>query len=340
VGGERTDQILARVQSDVVAYQPGYCHVLAGTNDVAQAVPMATIQANFTAIWNVLDAAGIRVLTGTIPPRATYTGTMQVDTLLLNNWLRAQGRVRRNLTVIDYFSVLVAPGLATGRTDLQALDPVDGIHPTAIGAGIMGRELSTTISTFAPASLDLPTAENIVGNGNLLQYWNRFRQSTAMTVAPPSGWVQSWTGTVPTFSGVARTDNIPGKWQQIVVPSGTQGTMDAFSYAFAAGTLQPGDTIYATAEYQVSSLPQSPGGGTSGFGMVLGTSTALNSGGARSGDLYYFAGNPNFPSFDRSGVFRTPPYIIPTGGADTTVLVRFFMTAGTYLLDRVGIFKV
>ncbi|MEN8582808.1 GDSL-type esterase/lipase family protein [Burkholderia sp. RS01] len=70
VGGERTDQILARVATGVLSYKPGY--VTAGTNDVAQAIPMATIKANLAAIWSMLDATGIRVVATTIP-RATPT---------------------------------------------------------------------------------------------------------------------------------------------------------------------------------------------------------------------------------------------------------------------------
>lgn len=88
---------------------------------------------------------------------------MQNDTLILNQWMRAQGRTRRNLAVIGCFSTIVAPGLATARTDVTAIDSTDNIRFTATGAGIAGRELATVISGLVPASFDLSTAEKIDG---------------------------------------------------------------------------------------------------------------------------------------------------------------------------------
>lgn len=81
-----------------------------------------------------------------------------------------------------------------------------------------------------------------------------------------------------------------------------------------------------------------PRGGTSGLGLILSTATALTASGPRSDDWAILQVSQNYPVFDRTGVFRTPSFVVPSDG-DTAVLLGIYMTEGTYKLDRVGIFK-
>jgi lysophospholipase L1-like esterase len=85
----------------------------------------------------MLDAAGIRVVATTIPPRNTYTGTMLADLHALNAWIRLQGRSRRNFRVADIYSALVNAG--TGYLSGYS---ADGIHPGNKAAPAAGKAIA------------------------------------------------------------------------------------------------------------------------------------------------------------------------------------------------------
>lgn len=203
VGGETTTQILARVQSDVIALKPGWCHAQGGTNDISAATPLATIQANLSAIWDALDNAGIRVITGTIPPRQTYTGSQKADTENMNAWIRAQGQARTNLIVVDYYSVLAFPASGTYSTGGVTYD---GIHPSSIGAHLMGQLFAQTVGPHIPQNTILCTVEtdatNLIPGGRFIG----------------AGWTdKTIPGTVVTTQ--ARTDVVQGSWKVFTTPA-------------------------------------------------------------------------------------------------------------------------
>lgn len=50
VGGDTSAQLLARIQADVIAKAPNWCHIMIGTNDARASVPLATYKANVQAI--------------------------------------------------------------------------------------------------------------------------------------------------------------------------------------------------------------------------------------------------------------------------------------------------
>jgi lysophospholipase L1-like esterase len=68
VPGNTTSQMLARMQRDVLDYDPDILFVLGGTNDVGTGVPDSVIVANITRIVETAQAHGISVVLLTIPP--------------------------------------------------------------------------------------------------------------------------------------------------------------------------------------------------------------------------------------------------------------------------------
>lgn len=109
VGGQRTDEILARI-ANAVALAPGWMHVLAGTNDVGQDVPTATSTANLTAIYDAVQSAGIRLIVGTIPPRTTASAGQKERAAALNQWIREEASRRVGVILVDYEAALTDQG--------------------------------------------------------------------------------------------------------------------------------------------------------------------------------------------------------------------------------------
>lgn len=89
--GETTTQILARVQSEAVAFRPVATVVLGGTNDLGADRSAAAIQTDLQAIYAALDAAGITAILVTIPP-GNFSAPREATRQTVNAWLRGRGR--------------------------------------------------------------------------------------------------------------------------------------------------------------------------------------------------------------------------------------------------------
>jgi len=71
VNGQRTDEILARFNRDVVQENPHWVIILAGVNDVYQGSSMEMIKSNLVALYQRSLAAEIRPVACTILPYNT-----------------------------------------------------------------------------------------------------------------------------------------------------------------------------------------------------------------------------------------------------------------------------
>jgi lysophospholipase L1-like esterase len=331
VGGETSAQILARVQGDVVAYTPGWCHVQAGTNDIGQGVSAATTKANLTAIWDALDTAGIRILVGTIPPRASYTGSQRADAELLNSWIVDQGRQRANLVVVDYHAVLAYPG-TSGAGAYNLTYNYDTVHPSVSGAYAMGRLLADTLTLLVPPANFLLTGEGDARN--LLTANTRFLSGGSGGVIGGWGLTTSGTPTL-TYAKVARTDNVPGNWQSVVMDPANGVNFVLVNNASVGASLAIGDTVTGALEYQLSGLDATGTTGTKAFQLIL---TAYNGSSFTSVATDLATATENFPTASRSGVLRTPPLTVPSGTTLMQLQIKAF-GGGTYLFDRAAIYN-
>lgn len=147
VGGERTDQVLARVPGVLEGYNPTWVSVLAGSNDVAQDIAVATITANLTAIYDLVTADGAGLIIYTLPPRADGSGTQGQALRDVNAWLRANHTTWPDALFVDWSDAL-------SENDNEA-DPVDAyfddlVHPNATGRTVMADVLAPVLAT-APA---------------------------------------------------------------------------------------------------------------------------------------------------------------------------------------------
>jgi lysophospholipase L1-like esterase len=325
IGGETTTQILARVP-DVIALNPGWVWITAGTNDVNGAVSFATTKANFGAMFDAFDAAGIRVAVLTLPPRlaGSYSGTAKADTLAINEWLRQQARLRPSLVVADIWPSLADGSSSNYVSTLWGFNPTsDGVHLSATGGYAAGKVLAEALRPYVTTNV-VPFSNPSPG-ANLLTSANARPAGT--TTSDATGW--SGTGT-PTYSDVVRTDGVGGSWKQYAVAS---GTIVRNTNATVDGTrLAIGDTINGILEFSVSSMDQAAANDAQGIALYL---RSWN-GSAYTSTVYAF----NYyrqPNVDHAGVLRTPDFVVPSG---TTLVSLTLELRGsmTFKFDRPGIY--
>lgn len=138
IAGQTSAQVRARFAEDCLALHPAVVHILVGTNDIAgNGGPMTLddTRANLSAMASAAQAAGIKVIIGTLLPTIEYNwrpGQQPVPKIAeINAWIR-QEAAARNYVLADYFTPLAAPD-----GSLKAQYSRDGVHPNANGYKIV-----------------------------------------------------------------------------------------------------------------------------------------------------------------------------------------------------------
>lgn len=219
IPSNKTDQMLARLQTDVIDKNPGVCIILAGTNNVGSPMvdplTLGSPSNDIVQIVARLKTAGIRPVLCTIPPRSDNLA-LNVNVVQYNAWLTVWGE-HEGVQVVDFYSALVNPatgGFATGMGE------ADGVHPTPVGNGKMADLL---VASLAPALPD--TKPRLVGSAadtsDLLGGVGLF-----LNDAGADGYGDGWTisGTAVGLTPSLVTDaTILGKWQKISRAAGSTG---------------------------------------------------------------------------------------------------------------------
>ena len=128
VNGERTDEIAARFDRDVLAARPRVVIILAGVNDVYQGLPAERVTRQLRAMYDRAIAAGIAVVAASIIPYDSATQGQNVEMHDINAWIAAQGAKDPRITFVDTRAAVAAPG----HPDQLSGSP-DGLHPDVDG---------------------------------------------------------------------------------------------------------------------------------------------------------------------------------------------------------------
>jgi lysophospholipase L1-like esterase len=128
VNGERSDQIAARFDRDVLAAKPRVVVILAGVNDVYQGRTAEAVQAQLKGMYERARQARIPVIAGTIIPYNTATPDQNARMRAINAWIVAEAGRDTNITVVDTRKAAAAPG----NLDQLSGSP-DGLHPDVAG---------------------------------------------------------------------------------------------------------------------------------------------------------------------------------------------------------------
>jgi len=139
VNGERSDQIRARFERDVIDARPAVVVVIAGVNDVYQGRPAAHVIEQLRWMFERARAGGIRVVAGTIVPFNTATPDQNARMRDVNDWIRRQAG-STGIVVADTRAAAAAPGMP----DILS-ETADQLHPTAGGYRAMAEAIRPAI---------------------------------------------------------------------------------------------------------------------------------------------------------------------------------------------------
>lgn len=144
VNGERSDQIAARFDRDVLAHSPSVVIVIAGVNDVYQGHAAGAVIDQLKRIYGRARAAGIPVVAGTIVPYNTATPAQNAEMRAINDWILKQADERPFITSVDTRAAVAAPD----DPDRLAGSP-DGLHPDVDGYRRMAEALAPALEALA-----------------------------------------------------------------------------------------------------------------------------------------------------------------------------------------------
>ncbi len=317
IGGDTTEDMLARIQDDVIAYDPGYCMFLGGTNDVnTMADSIVNITGRLEEIYTILAAAGVRTITSLIPPSDYFIGAKHDVWIGVNAWIAANAP--------RYGAILA--DMSTPILDVTTGYPyagwTDGSHPYPKAAFYMGQALAAAIRPYI-VILDPFGWEAI--NVNPLMLGDAAGLAT--------GYSQSADAPVPTPTKVARTDGKPGEWQQLV-SAGRGGTNFKLQTANIDAGWAIGDTVYAQCEVELEGSTD-----LKLFHLNLKASDAGFAGVYSVWDVYQTDDRADVDVTSFTATMKTPSFVIPA----TTAHLRLFFTfngVGTFRVGRNEIKKV
>lgn len=248
--GQRSDQILPYLTSDILPAKPHTCVVAWGTNDINQSVALSVPQANTRTAVTALKAAGIQPVLATVPPNSTTTLHTAIATY--NAWLKRYA-VAQRVPLLDFHSVLVDPTSGDYATPYRN----DGTHPNAAGYLAMAQLAANVLQPLSPNVPPLLTSRasdpiNRLGANTLFL-------TDANADGVPDGWTSYGGGTGYTYSIVTGDTSILGNWAQIACTASTADRVLEYnvSSGFAAG-----DVLLVSGRFGIS-------GYSSGSGLTV-----------------------------------------------------------------------
>lgn len=244
VAGNTTAQMLARVDTDVIAENPAVCTILGGTNDVGTGVPLATTQANLQAIVAKLRANRIRPVIATLTPRSDLNTGLRTQLHQLNAWITWYAG-QEAIPLLDFYSQVVDPATETWKSGLNA----DAIHPNEAGAQVLGQYAATVLAPlYAPWTPNIAKLKtdptNLLANGLFLN--------------PTSGVAESWTkgnsGGTQTWTVDSTDTAIVGNWQVITVTAAATYSQILQQFNPGPATAEVGDVLAFTGRFKTTGL--------------------------------------------------------------------------------------
>jgi lysophospholipase L1-like esterase len=157
VGGNRSTEMLARVDADVIAKKPDWVLLSCGVNDVwSRSIDLDTFKKNITEIVDKAQAAGIKVMI--LPPTPIYEASKQEFNDKLPGYVDFMKQLakERNLPCADVHAAWLDYIAAHADPDNPNIVTVDGVHPNPDGHIVLAK---TILAAFGATPDQVATAE-------------------------------------------------------------------------------------------------------------------------------------------------------------------------------------
>ncbi len=177
IGGNRSDHMLARLDSDVIAYKPDWMTLSCGVNDVWSDLPLEQFKQNITKIVEKAQAANIKVaiLTATMigeDPAEKKNQQMLPYNAFLRQLAKEKKCLLADLNADEQAAVIALGGGAQSKRGNVLT--VEGIHMNALGNQVMALGLLKSFGMSAEqlekarqSWLDLPGICEVSFKGGL-----------------------------------------------------------------------------------------------------------------------------------------------------------------------------
>jgi lysophospholipase L1-like esterase len=371
VGGETTAAIRARHSAEVLAYAPSYNLVHCGINSITSTNPVysvAEITADLQAMYEANLAAGINTLALTVLPLFTghpsQSNAVFSKICAVNDWIRAYVKSNRGIRIADTFAKVVNSTSPTGAARQYYLQTDDNIHPSVLGAFVMGKCIAEAIRTdikitdFLPSSVAdrwglTNSGKQLLDNPLFTGAGGTNTAGTTFTGTVPDGWrigkAGTWGVGMVTGSVVPNPDGFGNDWIITVTNTGAVGDTLTIIYDDVNNNrVVSGDELYTACQFSASNLVKfmgsrlqvsTTGGSTTNIGSTMEYTAQQPTTGTPqnwTSDLY--------PQTDFNGVMVTGKAEVPPGtitGTRPSITLRFDGTgaAGVFRISRFGMWK-
>lgn len=125
VNGERSDQIRARFDRDVIDARPAVVVIVAGVNDVNRGRAAQDVIGHLTWMYDRAGRAGIHVVAGTIIPYNSATPDQNARMHEVNRWIRQTSEKDVRIAFVDTRAAVVA-----ADDPDRLFESPDGLHPS------------------------------------------------------------------------------------------------------------------------------------------------------------------------------------------------------------------
>ena len=143
VNGQRSDQIAARLERDVLNASPAAVIIIAGVNDIYQGRAAAAVQRDLQNMYGRARANRIAIVAGSILPYNTATPDANARMRAVNAWIRDYAARTDGITFCDTRAAVAA----SGQADLLAESP-DDLHPSVEGYRRMAEPIERALSAL------------------------------------------------------------------------------------------------------------------------------------------------------------------------------------------------
>lgn len=151
VNGERSDQIAARFERDVIGAAPAIVVIIAGVNDVYQGRPIEHVAQQLDAMYARAGRAGIAVVAGTIIPYNTATADENAKMHAINAWIATRAGSNPAMAFADTRAAVAAPGSPD-----RLADTPDQLHPGPAGYRRMADAIRPALERLAAGMAGKP----------------------------------------------------------------------------------------------------------------------------------------------------------------------------------------
>jgi lysophospholipase L1-like esterase len=172
VGGNRSTEMLARVDHDVISKKPDWMLLNCGVNDVwSRTIDLPTYEKNITAIVDKVQAAGIKIMI--LPPTPIYEASKQEFNDKIPGEVAFMQKLAkdRNLPCADVHAAWLDYIAAHADPNNPNIVTVDGVHPNADGHQLLAE---TILTAFGATPDQVATAEKAWQSGDNAAVYSGF----------------------------------------------------------------------------------------------------------------------------------------------------------------------